>query len=135
MKKIWFTCVVFFLAGCGLSSPKDISELKTSAHKQEGFFLNKNYQFLAKCWDEHAQKPSDVLGGTAFLKTSYQVYPDLGLAQMSVGGDGHNLYHLILELRKKAYSKTYVISYSTDGFRLVSQKWSEILKACATESP
>lgn len=129
MKNLYLLSVMFLLAGCSFT-PKSMDELKTARFQQDRFVLQKDYQSLAKCWDEKAQKPNDILG-TKYLTTSTQLDTDRGIARMQTGGEKYGLYHLVLELQEKSANETYVEIYANKGAAPVGEKWIQVLKDCA----
>lgn len=128
MQKLYFLSALFLLAGCSFA-PKPMDELKTARFQQARFVLQKDYQSLAKCWDETAKKPNDILG-TQYLTTSTQIDPERRVARMQVGGETYKLYHLVLELQEKSAHETYVEIYANEGSAAVSEKWVNVLKDC-----
>lgn len=129
MKSISSLIAVLLLSGCSFA-PKSMDDLKTARFQQDRFVLQKDYQSLAKCWEEKADKPNDILG-TKYLTTTTHIDAERGLARMQTGGEKYGLYHLVLELQQKSAHETYVEIFANKGSAPVGEKWVKVLKACA----
>ncbi len=129
MKNLSLLIPVLLLAGCSFA-PKPMSDLKTARFQQDRFVLEKDYQSLAKCWEQKAEKPNDILG-TKYLTTTTQTDPDRSVIRMQTGGEKYGLYHVVLELQEKSARETYVEIYANKGSAPVSEKWVQVLKECA----
>ena len=126
---IFVICIVSQLFGCTIMKTKQ--DLKRAELRQENIVLRGNYQALLKCWDDNAEKQTiDFVN-----QTISQIYPDLGIAEILLGGaDG--TYAVIIELKRETADRTIVNAYGT-GY-LGAQRlpeWLDVLRSCQPEMP
>lgn len=116
------------MIGC-MTISKTKEDLRNAEIKNENISLEGNYQALLKCWDDKAKKQS-----INFVNQTYtQIYHDLGIAEIVVGGN-YGLYAVLFELKRDGKDRTVLNAYGTGylGEKLVPE-WISILKSCQDE--
>ena len=117
-------CLLSQLQGCTVMKTKQ--ELRQAEIRRENIVLRGNYQSLLKCWDDKAEKLTIDYANQTFS----QIYQDIGLAEILVGGAGGK-YAVNIELKSEAVDRTLVNAYGT-GY-LGAQKiheWLSLLESC-----
>ena len=115
------------LVGCTVMKTKQ--ERRNAESKQENVVLRGNYQALLKCWDDNAEKQSIDFVNQTFS----QVYQDLGIAEITVGG-AFGRYAVYIELKRDTVDRTIVNAYGT-GYLGASKvpEWLSLLNSCQSK--
>lgn len=94
--------------------------------KEENVVFNSNYQAIAKCWDEKAEKPSIDFSNATYLN----IYSDLGTAEITVKtSDG---YFMFVEVLKVSDEQSKVNAYGLGQMsKSFIPNWLSIMGACS----
>ncbi|WP_233080237.1 hypothetical protein [Rheinheimera soli] len=119
-----------FLSGCSLNGivPRNSKDALRYASevKEENLVFNSNYQAIAKCWDEKAEKPSIDFSNATYLN----IYSDLGIAEITVKTtDG---YFIFVEVLKVSDEQSKVNAYGLGQMsKTFIPNWLSIMGACS----
>lgn len=137
MRKLSIFILVLFLTGCAhnVTIPRDSKNALRYAPDViiENKIFDANYQYLAKCWDERAEKLSVDFSNATFLN----IYSELDLAEIIVkwSSFGNKAYAILIELRKKSNTETIVNAYGLGYFgKKYIPEWLSVMQSCSKVS-
>ncbi len=126
------TVVLFsiLLSGCSsmISVPRDSKDALRYASevKEENLIFNSNYQAIAKCWDEKAEKQRIDFSNATYLN----IYSDLGVAEITVKTSGG--YFVFIEALKVSDEQSKVNAYGMGQIGKTNiPNWLSIMRACS----
>ena len=109
--------------------PMQKQEIRKDAEfKQEHIIYNAGYQYLAKCWDDNAEKMIVDYHDISNLT----IFSDLGLAEISANKGNH--FYILIELKETSKGVTDISGYS-NGYTGENQfpEWLAVLSECAND--
>lgn len=134
MKKIILPLIVgFLLAGCSsmVTIPRESKNALRYAPDVivESKNFHGNYQYLAKCWDERAEKQKVDFSNATYMK----IYSELELAEIVVQWDGFGDtgFGVLIEIKKTNPTESIVNAYGMGaiGHKKIPE-WLSILESC-----
>lgn len=120
----------FLLNGCSsmISVPRESKDALryVSEVKEENLIFNSNYQAIAKCWDEKAEKHRIDFSNATYLN----IYSDLGVAEITIKTSSG--YFVFIEVLKVSDEQSKVNAYGVGQIgRTDIPSWLSIIGACS----
>lgn len=129
MRKILAVVLILSLmSGCAITNPRSSKDAMryTPDAMIKGERFEGNYQQLAKCWDERAEKATINARNATYLN----IYSELNMAEILVKWSGEN-YAVLIEIFKIDDSSSYVDAFGVGAMgKAAIPKWLSVLKSC-----